>query len=101
MNIYMLNTKIGILTGYTGDDGVAGSAKLHLAQFKDPRYICNARSQCLHFYFQVNQQQILYAIKDIIIEVGLYESNQDISDDMIRFLDRFLEIMININAFNG
>ena len=38
MNIYMLNTKISILSGYEGEDALAGTAKVELAQFKDPRY---------------------------------------------------------------
>ena len=94
MNIYMLNTKIGILTGYTGDDGVAGSAKLHLAQFKDPRYIM-AQFQpdlsMLAFLFPGEPTAKYYMRLKILLEKsGLYESNQDITDDMIRFLDRFL-----------
>ena len=94
MNIYMLNTKISILTGYEGDDGVAGSAKMQIAQFKDPRYVM-ARFQpdlsMLSFLYPDEPTAKYYMrLKRLLEMSGLYESKQDVTDEMIGFLDRFL-----------
>ena len=94
MNIYMLNTKISILTGYEGDDGVAGSAKVQIAQIKDPRYIM-AQFQpdltMLTFLYPDEPTAKYYMrLKKLLEMSGLYESKQDITNDMVKFLDRFL-----------
>ena len=94
MNIYMLNTKISILSGYEGEDGLAGTAKVEVAQFKDPRYIM-AQFQpdltMLSFLFPNEPTAKYYMrLKKLLEQSGLYTSKNDITEDMTRFLDRFL-----------
>jgi hypothetical protein len=94
MNIYRLNTKISILTGYHGDDAVSGSTKVQIAEFKDPRYMM-ARFQpdisMLSFLYPNEPTAKYYTRLKRLLELsGLYESKQDITRDMIGFLDRFL-----------
>lgn len=94
MNTYMLNTKISILTGYEGDDGIAGSTKIKIAEFKDPRYIMAQFQPDLTMlsFLYPNEPTAKYymRLKKLLEMSGLYESKQDVSNDLIKFLDRFL-----------
>lgn len=94
MNIYMLNTKISILTGYHGDDALSGSTKIRISGFKDPRYMMAQFQPDLSMlsFLYPNEPTAKYytRLKRLLELSGLYESKQDITRDMIGFLDRFL-----------
>lgn len=94
MNIYMLNTKISILTGYEGDDSLTGSTKIKIAEFKDPRYMMAEFQPDLTMlsFLYPNEPTAKYymRLKKLLEMSGLYESKQDVSNDMIKFLNRFL-----------
>ena len=94
MNIYMLNTKISILSGYEGQNSIAGNTNIQVTQFQDPRYIM-AQFQpgltMLSFLFPNEPTAKYYMrLKKLLENSGLYTSSNDITEDLIRFLDRFL-----------
>lgn len=90
----MLNTKISILTGYEGDDSLTGSTKIKIAEFKDPRYMMAEFQPDLTMlsFLYPNEPTAKYymRLKKLLEMSGLYESKQDVSNDMIKFLNRFL-----------
>lgn len=94
MNIYMLNTKISILTSYEGDGNVSGKTKVEIAKFKDPRYMMaefQPDLSMLAFLYPNDPVAKYYTrLTKLLHHSGLYTSKNEITEDMTRFLDRFL-----------
>lgn len=94
MNIYMLNTKIAILTNYEGEGSVVGKTKIEIAKFRDPRYMM-ARFQpnlSMLVFLYPNEPAVKYYMRltNLLEHSGLYTSKNDITEDLTNFLDRFL-----------
>ena len=94
MHIYMLNTRVAILSGYTGDDALEGQTSLEVKQIKDPRYAVakyQPRLSMLQFLYPDEPTGKYYSkLKTLLSMSGMYSSDSEVTDDMVKFLDRYL-----------
>ena len=94
LHIYLLNSRISILSKYCGDNAISGAADVTLTEIEDTRRIM-ARTQpelyMINFLFP-DQPTFRYynKLKRLMAQSGLYPDKQSITDDLKRFLDRFV-----------
>ena len=94
MHIYLLNTRIAILSGYTGEDALEGQTSLEMKQIKDPRYAVakyQPKLSMLAFLYPDEPTGKYYSkLKTLLAMSGMYANESEITDDMVNFLDRYL-----------
>ena len=100
MHIYMLNTRVAILSGYTGENEVKGKTAVELHTIKDTRYIMAELQPDLtmtsFLYPDEPTGKYYKKLKMLLKNSGLYNNPQDVTADLINFLDRFI-IKFNLN----
>ena len=94
LHIYLLNSRITILSGFDLSSSIGGTTKIELARYDDPRYVMAKHQpdlQMINFLFP-NEPTLQYykKIKLLLRNSGLYENTEAISDDLKRFLVRYI-----------
>lgn len=92
--IYFLNTKIAILSGVDVENTIGGKATIQTVKMKDPRYTM-AKLQphltMLSFLYPNEPSAHYYMrLKRLLQFSGLYTNEEDITNDLVAFLDRHL-----------
>lgn len=94
LHIYMLNSRIAILSGYSGEDAIGGSTNIEVKQIQDPRYAVakyQPKLSMLSFLFPDEPTGKYYSkLKTLLSMSGMYESEEHITHDMTNFLDRYI-----------
>lgn len=94
MHIYMLNTRIAILSGYTGDNALGGNTSIDVKQIQDPRYAVakfQPKLSMLSFLFpDVPTGKYYSKLKTLLAMSGMYSCENEITEDMVNFLDRYI-----------
>lgn len=94
MHIYMLNTRIAILSGYTGEEAVGGQTSIDVKQIQDPRYAVakwQPKLSMLSFLYPDQPTGKYYTKLKVLLSMsGMYENECDITTDMVNFLDRYI-----------
>lgn len=94
MHIYLLNTRIAILSGYTGEDALAGESGVEIKEIIDPRYAVAKYqpnlSMVSFLYPDVPTGKYYSKLKALLKYSGLYANECEISEDLVRFLDRYI-----------
>ena len=94
LHIYLLNSRVAILSSYSGDNSIKGSTGIKITTIEDTRHIM-ARTQpelsMINFLFPDEPTFKYYSkIKHILEQSGLYPDRQAVIDDLKQFLDRFI-----------
>ena len=94
LHIYLLNSRIAILSSYSGENQLSGTAKVELTEIKDPRFTMaqyQPEVSMINFLFPDQPTFKYYTRMKVLLEQsGLYSNKQDIVDDLKRFLNRYI-----------